>query len=140
MLIVVPVTALYAGLCALLLLVFAGLVSRQRKKLKVGLGDGGHPALTRAMRVHGNAVEWMLPMLLLLLVAELNHTSHLLLHACGLAFVIARIAHAVGLSGSAGESAGRMAGTAVSWTVIAVLAIVNIVDFVRTVVSSAMSH
>ena len=134
MLIVVPVTALYAGLCALLLLVFAGLISRHRMKLRVGLGDGGHPPLTRAVRVHGNAVEWMLPMLLLLLIAELNHASHLLLHVCGLAFVAARIAHAVGLSGSAGESAGRKVGTVVSWLVIGVLAIVNIVDFVRTVV------
>ena len=38
MLIVVPVTALYAGLCALLLLVLAARISRYRRKLKVGLG------------------------------------------------------------------------------------------------------
>jgi uncharacterized membrane protein YecN with MAPEG domain len=133
MLIVVPVTALYAGLCALLLLVFAALVSRYRMKFRVGLGDGGNAELARAIRVHGNAVEWMLPMLLLLLIAELNHTSHVLLHVCGAAFVLARIAHGVGLTRRPGESPGRMLGTAVSWTVIAVLAIVNIVDFVRTI-------
>lgn len=135
MLIVVPVTALYAGLCVLLLLVFGGLISRQRMKLKVSFGDGGQPPLTRAVRVHGNAVEWMLPMLLLLLIAELNHASHLLLHVCGLAFVLARITHAVGLSGSAGESTGRKLGTVVSWLVIGFLAVVNIVDYVRTVIA-----
>jgi uncharacterized membrane protein YecN with MAPEG domain len=86
MLIVVPVTALYAGLCALLLLVLAAQISRHRMTLKVGLGDGGHPPLMRAVRVHGNAVEWMLPMLLLLLIAELNHASQWFLHACGIVF------------------------------------------------------
>jgi uncharacterized protein len=131
MLIVVPVTALYAGLCALLLLTLAALVSRQRQKLKVGLGDGGQPALIRAVRVHGNAVEWIPPMLLLL-IAELNHASRLFLHGCGIVFLTARIAHAVGLSRSAGESAGRLAGTALSWLVIGVLAVVDILDFVRT--------
>ena len=133
MLIVVPVTALYAGLCALLLLVFAALISRFRMTFRIGLGDGGNAELARAIRVHGNAVEWMLPMLLLLLVAELNHTSHWLLHLCGAAFVLARIAHAVGLTRQSGESPGRKLGTVVSWTVIAVLAILNIVDFVRTI-------
>jgi uncharacterized protein len=133
MLIVVPVTALYAGLCAVLLLIFASLISRQRMSFKVGLGDGGQPALIRAVRVHGNAVEWMLPMLLLLLIAELNHANHLFLHACGIIFVAARIAHAVGLSRSSGETAGRMAGTAASWLVIGILAVWDIVDFVRTV-------
>lgn len=132
MLIVVPVTALYAGVCALLLLVYASLISRYRMKFRVGLGDGGNAELARAIRVHGNAVEWMLPMLLLLLIAELNHTSHLLLHICGAAFVLARIAHAVGLTRRSGESPGRKFGTMVSWTVIAVLAVLNIVDFVRT--------
>ncbi|MEO8739779.1 MAG: MAPEG family protein [Casimicrobiaceae bacterium] len=132
MLIVVPVTALYAGVCALLLLVLASLISRHRIKHRIGLGDGGNAALTRAIHAHGNAVEWMLPMLLLLLIAELNHTSHLLLHVCGVAFVFARIAHAVGLTRHHGESSGRKLGTLVSWTVIAVLAILNIVDFTRT--------
>ena len=129
--ITVPVAALYAGLCALLLIVFAALISRFRMKFRVGLGDGGNAELSRAIRVHGNAIEWMLPMLLLLLIAELNHTSHVLLHICGAAFVLARIAHAVGLTRRSGESPGRKLGTVVSWTVIVVLAIVNIVDFVR---------
>ena len=102
-------------------------------KFRVGLGDGGNAELARAIRVHGNAVEWMLPMLVLLLIAELNHTNHLFLHVCGAAFVLARVAHAVGLTSRSGQSSGRKLGTVVSWSVIVVLAIVNIVDFVRTV-------
>ena len=134
MLIVVPVTALYAGLCALLLLALAAQISRYRMKFKIRFGDGGNSQLLRAVRAHGNAVEWILPMLLLLLIAELNHASHILLHTCGIVFIAARVAHAVGLSGNAGVSGGRFVGTAVSWLVIVVLAVWNILAFVRTVI------
>jgi uncharacterized protein len=128
----VPITALYAGVYALLLLALAARVSLLRNKLKVSLGDGGHSELTRAIRVHGNSVEWTLPMLVLLMVAELNHANPTLLHACGIAFLLARIAHAIGLSRAAGESPGRLLGTSVSWIVIAVLALWDIATFVRT--------
>jgi hypothetical protein len=53
----VPITALYAGVYALLLLVLAARVSGFRMKLKVGLGDGGHPEMARSIRAHGNSVE-----------------------------------------------------------------------------------
>jgi len=129
----VPITALYAGVYALLLLVLAARISAFRMKLKVGLGDGGHPEMTRAIRVHGNSVEWMLPMLVLLLVAELNHANPLFLHVCGSVFLVARVAHAVGLSRAAGESPGRFGGTTASWLVIGVLAAWDIAAFVRTI-------
>ena len=139
MLIVVPVTALYAGLYTLLLLVFAVRVSRFRMSLKIGLGDGGHPPLARAIRVHGNAVEWGLPLLLLLLVAELNHANHVFLHVCAILFLLARLGHAVGLSGNAGKSKGRFLGAGVSWLVIGVLALWNIVAFLRTLIASLIT-
>ena len=139
MLIVVPVTALYAGLYALLLLVLAVRVSRYRMSLKIGLGDGGHPPLARAIRVHGNAVEWMLPLLLLLLVAELNHASRIFLHVCGIVFLLARVWHAAGLSAEGGSSRGRFVGAGVSWLVLAVLALWNIGAFLRTVVAAAIT-
>jgi len=134
MLIVVPVTALYAGLYALLLLALAAQISRYRMNFKIRFGDGGNPELLRAIRAHGNAVEWILPMLLLLLVAELNHASRVFLHTCGIVFLAARVAHAVGLSGNAGASGGRLLGTAVSWIVIGVLVVWDILAFVRTVI------
>jgi uncharacterized membrane protein YecN with MAPEG domain len=132
MLIVVRVTALYAGLYALLLLVLAARVSRLRRLHKVGLGDGGQVDLSRAIRVHGNAFEWGLPFLLLLLVAELNHADRVFLHVCAIVFLLARVWHAQGLGGSAGYSRGRLLGSAASWAVIVVLAAYDIVDFVRT--------
>jgi len=126
------ITALYAGLIALLLLVFAARVSMTRRRLGVGIGDGGHEALARAIRVHGNAVEWALPVLLLLLLAELNRASPLLLHACGIALVAARLVHGAGLARRSGVSTGRFAGTVVTWVVLLVLAAWNVWAFLRT--------
>ena len=125
----VPITALYAGVCALVLLALAARVIRLRWALKVGIGDGGERTLNRAIRVHGNAAEYVPIALVLLLVAELDHASPVLLHGCGGVLVAARLLHAVGLSRTAGASGPRMAGTTGTAIVIAVLAVRNIAAF-----------
>ena len=99
-----PVTGLYAGLLVLLLLVLGMRVTLLRNKLRVGSGHGNDPQLARAIRVHGNAFEWILPMLVVLLVAELDGANRTFLHVCGVAFIAARIAHAVGMSRTSKES------------------------------------
>jgi len=125
------IAALYGGLVGLLLLVVAAVVSRHRRALHVGLGDGGDPRLARAIRVHGNAVEWAVPAILLLLIAELTRASPLLLHACGIALIAGRVLHAIGLSRTSGASAGRLVGTALSWLALATLALWNVWAFAR---------
>ena len=125
------VAALYTGLVGLLLLALAARVSLLRRRFKVGLGDGGQRELQRAIRVHGNAVEWAVPAILLLLVAELNRAPLLLLHLCGLAIIVGRVLHAVGLSGSGGYSFGRFVGSALSWGALAVLAVWDLWAFAR---------
>lgn len=128
-------TALYAGLVALLLIVLAAAVSRLRRKLKIGIGDGGSKELHRAIRTHANAVEWAVPAILLLLVAELNRAPLLLVHACGVAIIVGRVLHAFGLSRSGGYSFGRMTGSAASWGALAVLAVWSIWAYVRTLLA-----
>jgi uncharacterized membrane protein YecN with MAPEG domain len=125
------VSALYAGIFALLLVALALLVSRRRHHMGIGLGAGGDAQLERAIRVHANAVEWGLPVLLLLLIAEENRASPLLLHVCGIAFILARVMHAAGLSRASGYSVGRFAGTGLTWLVLVVLAVWDIVAFLR---------
>jgi len=117
------VSALYAGLVGILLLALAARVSRLRRRHAVGLGDGGQKDLQRAIRAHGNAVEWAVPAILLLLIAELNGAGTLLLHGCGIATVAGRVLHAFGLSRWAGHSFGRFTGSAVSWLALLVLAL-----------------
>ena len=125
------ITAMYAGLVGVLLIVLGARISGFRWRTKIGIGDGGDRALQRAIRAHANAVEWALPAVLLLLVADLNRAPLPMLHACGLAIVIGRILHAIGLSGSAGYSFGRSVGSALSWGALAVLAVWNVWAFVR---------
>jgi uncharacterized membrane protein YecN with MAPEG domain len=125
------ISALYAGVFALLLFALAFLVSRRRLRTRIGLGAGGDAQLERAIRVHANAVEWGLPVLLLLLIAEQNRASPLLLHICGTVFVLARVVHAAALSRVSGRSVGRSSGIALTWAVLVVLAVWNILAFLR---------
>ena|SRR5689334_23371509 len=92
------VTALVA---APLLLLIAGLgvaISSHRRRQGIGPGMAGDVAFTRLQRAHGNAVEHS-PMLLLgLLFLELLGARSPVLIAFGVAIVVARIAHAAGIT------------------------------------------
>jgi len=127
----VPLTGLYAALCALIVLALALRVIVLRWSTKTGLGDGGDRGLARAIRVHGNAIEYVPLALILMLVVELGGASHALIHGCGVALVAARIAHAFGLARSAGTSPGRLVGTTVTFGVIVVLAAAALAAYLR---------
>jgi uncharacterized membrane protein YecN with MAPEG domain len=127
----VPITGLYAGLCAIIVLVLAVRVIRLRWATKAGIGDGGDRKLARAIRIHANAIEYVPIALILMVVAELGGAAAPLLHGCGIALVVARISHALGLAGTAGVSPGRTLGTVATFAVIVVLAWVDIAAFLR---------
>lgn len=61
------VSALYAVLGALLLMKFSFNVVRLRMQYRVAYGDGGFSELQSAIRIHGNAVEYIPVALVLLL-------------------------------------------------------------------------
>lgn len=124
-------TALYAGLVGVLLVFLAARVSLLRRRHGVGVGDGDNRELRLAIRVHGNAVEWAVVSLVLLLIAELTRHSPVLVHACGIAIVAGRLLHALGLSRSGGPSPGRMVGTILSWGVVLVLSVTLVISAVR---------
>jgi uncharacterized membrane protein YecN with MAPEG domain len=117
------VTALYAGLNGLILLVLAIRVARQRGIAKVGIGTGGDAALERASRIHGNAVENVPIVLILLGLAEACGSGLVLLHGMGIALTLGRLLHAWGLTRSPNESVARAAGMILTWFALAVGAI-----------------
>ncbi len=104
------ITGLYAALLAILVIILTFAVIRQRRTLLVGIGDGGHDALARAMRAHGNAVETIPLTLVLLAVLESQQASPSSLHIFGGLLLTGRILHAWGLSHHAGRSFGRFYG------------------------------
>jgi uncharacterized membrane protein YecN with MAPEG domain len=94
----VPITALYAGLLAPLLVVLAFRVIEVRREARIAVGDGGHPLLQRRVRVHANFAEYVPLALVLLALAESLGTWPWLLHAMGVSLLCGRIVHAVGMS------------------------------------------
>lgn len=104
------ITPIYAALLTLLLLVLFLRVVRLRWVTKIGIGDGGHSGLTKAIRVHANFVETVPWVLILMMLQEQMHANPLWLHFYGSALILARLAHAWGLSHSAGTTPGRAIG------------------------------
>ena len=128
-----PITALYAGLLALLLLALIIPIAKYRRGLKIGIGDGGHRSLQQAVRVHGNATEFIPTFLILLFLFEINGGSKLFLHIAGAGFVLVRIAHAVGLSKSIGVTSLRMLGVMGSMWIMLCLAVANLLRYVGVI-------
>ncbi len=125
------ITALYAALCALIIVVLAVRVILLRWSTRAGIGDGGDRRLARAIRIHGNAIEYVPIALILMLVAELSGAGATLLHACGIALVAGRVSHALGFARTAGVSIGRSLGVAATFAAILVLAGVDLQVFLR---------
>jgi uncharacterized membrane protein YecN with MAPEG domain len=124
------ITLFYAGLCALLVILLAARVVRWRMTHRIGLGDGGDSELLRRVRVHGNAIEYLPLCLILLGGMELNGYPASIIHGFGIALVVSRVAHAWGLSRSSGVSAGRFAGTLVTWLLMLTMAAFSIGGYV----------
>jgi hypothetical protein len=114
-------TGLYAALCALLVFALSLRIALLRKRLRIGIGDGGDAGLARAIRAQANAIEYVPLLLVMLLIAENNGAGVAFVHACGAGLLLARVLHAVGLSGSAGVSFGRFWGILLTWAVLLVL-------------------
>lgn len=114
------IAALYAGLLALLLLALSVNVIRLRYQFRQGLGDGGHQALARAVRVQGNFIEYAPLGLILVCLLEAAGFYPAVVHTLGIALVLGRVAHGWGLSQSDGPSVGRAAGMFLTFSVLIV--------------------
>ena len=115
----IPVTALYVGLHALLAVVLANFVLYAR--LRTGKVPAWQP--DAALRVQANFVENVPIALLLLLVLEIQGVSQLLLHWFGLSLFVLRLLHAYGLGTYPVANYPRLIGAQGTFVLIAVMAI-----------------
>lgn len=122
----IATVALYAGLYGLLYLFLCFRVVQGRQRYRIGLGDGGNEDLQRAIRVQANFSEYVPLITMLLLILALSRSSIYLLHALGMALLVGRIAHAIGLSGSSGNSTGRLIGIVLTWICLLVAALLSV--------------
>jgi uncharacterized protein len=125
----VAITALYAAILALLLAALAVNVSMQRNNLGVLLGDGGKPEMLRAIRLHGNSVEYIPIGIVLMALYELNRGMPIALHVTGIALIVSRLIYIAGVANADGPTAGRGIGMLFTWLTIVALAALNLWQF-----------
>lgn len=121
-----PITIFYTGILTFCYLYLSALVIMQRRRSRVGLGDGGDKHLLQLIRAHGNFSEYVPLALLLILVNELNTEFNLLQHLAGSALLLGRILHAYGLHHHMGISWQRVWGEALTFAVLVTMAGVNL--------------
>lgn len=105
-----PVTSLYAPILALLFIVLSNIVSAQRAKYRVSIGDGGETQLLLWMRRHGNLAENLALTLILIGLAELRGLPGMWLHAMGIVLILSRLIHAIGLNATNPAAPLRIVG------------------------------
>ena len=117
-------TLLYASSLTILALVLSFLTGRQRFKTETNLGLGDDFGMLQITRAHGNLIEnalfFLILMFLLETVAEVSSVSLMVL---GDIFLLARIAHAYGITRPEAKSIFRMLGTLGSIIVLSVQSI-----------------
>ena len=117
-------TLFYASSLTILALVLSFLTGRQRFKTETNLGLGDDFGMLQITRAHGNLIEnalfFLILMFLLETVAEVSSVSLMVL---GDIFLLARIAHAYGITRPEAKSIFRMLGTLGSIIVLSVQSI-----------------
>lgn len=109
-----PITLTIAGAATLVNLWLAVRVSRLRMSRKVSIGDGGDTGVQARMRAHANFVEYTPFFLILLALVELAEGPRPFLWLAGIAFILARLAHAFGMDRPA-PNPFRMGGIMVTF-------------------------
>lgn len=120
-----PLTAAYAAVLALIVVVLGINVTVHRVKLGVSLGDGGQAQMLRMIRIHGNAAEYVPLALVLMLIYELNGGLPIVLHAAGIALIAGRLLQSWGMWAVDAPNLGRGSGQSLTWAAIAALAILG---------------
>ena len=113
---ILPITLTIAGAAAILNVWLSLRVSRLRRPLKIGVGDGGNEMLLRRVRAHGNFAENVPLFLVLLGFLELATGGSLWLWGAAILFVLARLAHVFGMD-RPGANPLRVGGISISWLV-----------------------
>ena len=90
-------TTLYAIALIPIWLVLWIRVTSIRSAIGCSIGDAGDMKLLQKIRQHGNFIEWVPLILVLMILAEAQGTDALWLHAAGALLVIGRLAHPFGL-------------------------------------------
>ncbi|TBX27684.1 MULTISPECIES: MAPEG family protein [Nioella] len=121
------IAPLYAGLLGLLFLHLSIRVISLRRHHKVSVGDGGEKALSKAMRVQANCVEYASIGLILLFGAELQGAPTWAVHGLGVTLLLGRVLHAFGFGSTPQIVPARIWGMALTLGMILIASLSNII-------------
>ncbi len=109
-----------AGLLRLLAAGLAFHIPGLRRKKRISLGEGGDAEMRRAVRAHGNLIEWA-PLCLLLIWLLHGPYGNRLVAVLAVILTVRRFMHAGGMLG--GVMFGRIAGATLTVAVLIVASI-----------------
>ena len=109
---------IWVGLNLFLTLMLALNVTRIRVTLGVGIGSGESEQLDRAIRAHGNNIEYTPLALLGLAILAWTGLSNMSIHILGGGLLLGRLLHAVGIQNTeAALPLPRVIGNFITWGV-----------------------
>lgn len=117
------IISVYASLLAFLFVFLSIRIIRLRRSLGIALGHEENPDMLRAMRVQANCAEYVPIALLLIFLVESSAAHPMLVHALGIALVIGRVSHAIGVSRNPENFNFRVFGMTLTFAVLLVCAV-----------------
>lgn len=120
------ITSIIAAILTLIFIKLSLAVIGLRRKNKVGLGNGGHEDLERAIRTQGNFAEYVPLGVILIACLELNGAPWWLIAILGIALIIGRLIHAKGMNTPPPDFSKRVLGMKFTFFTLITLAALNL--------------
>ena len=117
------ITTLYVFPLAVIFFILWISVTSTRSGLNCAIGDAGNMELLLKIRRHGNFIEWVPFVLILMILAEAQGAGALWLHIAGALLVIGRIAHPFGLKIDNAAHPLRIVGNSTNLLAMAILVV-----------------
>ena len=120
------ITSIIASVLTIIFIKLSFAVIGLRRKNKVGLGNGGHEDLERAIRAQGNFAEYVPFGIILIACLELNGAPWWLVVLPGITLIIGRLIHAVGINIPPPDFSKRVLGMMLTFGTLITLVVLNL--------------
>lgn len=127
-----PITAITAAICAIMLLITAIDTVRQRIRAAAPFGDKGDQKLISASRSHGNLAEHA-PIVIILIGLLEPHANHWALTGVATFFLFSRVCHIFGLYAPMSNKppVPRQIGVVGTWLTLSILIVWTLYTVVK---------
>ena len=120
------ITSIIASVLTVIFVRLSFAVIRLRRKNKVGLGNGGHEELERAIRAQGNFAEYVPFGLMLIACLEINGAPWWLVAVPGMTLIAGRLIHARGINMPPPDFSQRVLGMKFTFNTLIALVVLNL--------------